>query len=307
MNDVLVGRDGYLFLDSGNHSVSSLFTGQKKISEKSINNFLINAKERTYYCEAESVKFINFIFPDKIYIENSFHDLDVNSLYKKWYMPRLREEGFKDSYVYLEDNLLSINNAFLKTDTHLSMFGNLAILEKMIPEDFLSDFEIFEQNVKKNSLLKKEFSGDLGRKFIPLKTEEARFYNPFHSFKKASNGMISGNDGILELFLNDSACSNKTLIIFGDSFFKLMLPMLSYFYKKIVFCRSRYFHKEIFKFVNPDIVFTGMAERYLSNCDLDANRPHFFAYPLIKDTHLKPSDGFSSMFGEFFNFSLAMK
>lgn len=46
MNDVIVGRDDYLFLDKGNHSVSSLFTGKKQVSKISVRNFVLNIKRR---------------------------------------------------------------------------------------------------------------------------------------------------------------------------------------------------------------------------------------------------------------------
>ena len=76
---------------------------------------------------------------------------------------------------------------------------------------------------------------------------------------------------------------------------------MSFFYAEIVFCRTRFFHYEILKGFSPDIVFSGIAERYFSKCDMDEDRPNFFTYPLIKQKMLKPNEGFSDLFSEFFD------
>ena len=144
MNDIIIGKDGYLFLDSGNHSVSSLFTGKKGVSGHSIKNFILNIKRRRNFCRNNEIYFTNFIFPEKLYMARGFHDLEVESLYKKWYLNDVIANDIESENIYLEDSLLLTNNAFFKTDTHLSIEGNLAVLKNILPSYFQKDFVKFQ-------------------------------------------------------------------------------------------------------------------------------------------------------------------
>ncbi|TOL26640.1 hypothetical protein CGI02_10275 [Vibrio parahaemolyticus] len=62
-----------------------------------------------------------------------------------------------------------------------------------------------------------------------------------------------------------------------------MSRYLSLVYKRVIFCRTRYFHKEVFDNINPDIVLTGNAERYLSHVNSDDRAALFNCYYEMKE------------------------
>lgn len=296
--EIEIGNDETLFLIGGNHSVLSYFTGNNIVPESSKKNYFANLKKRQLYCDKNGIIYKNFIFPDKLYVYSHLHTHDVKSLYLNSY----QDSEFNNNDIanlYLGDILIKTKESFLKTDTHLSLKGNTASTIAMIHDLFPDAVEIYTEHIEKSTRVKNNFSGDLGVKFSPVKTESIEGYQRPEYIVMSDNGVLNGNDGIMVLCKNKKAISDKTLMIFGDSFFRALLPHLSFFYRKIVFCRTRFFHNEIIKGFQPDVIFTGIAERYLSRCVHDSKRPHFFTYPLIKGKMQNPSQNFSDLFTEF--------
>jgi hypothetical protein len=95
--------------------------------------------------------------------------------------------------------------------------------------------------------------------------------------------------------------TDKTLLIFGDSFFRVMLNQLAWGFRRVVFCRSAYFHSELVDAVKPDVIFGGAAERYLADVAPDDVRPHFLAYTLLAGRKMAPEPGFAELFAKFFD------
>jgi hypothetical protein len=78
---------------------------------------------------------------------------------------------------------------------------------------------------------------------------------------------------------NPYSVYDKRVVIFGDSFFNNNMNIqLSHLFREIVFFRSPVFMKDVVSSINPDIVLTGQAERYLSSCVSDENATN----PLIR-------------------------
>ena len=103
------------------------------------------------------------------------------------------------------------------------------------------------------------------------------------------------------MFLVDSpqSTTDQTLLIFGDSFFRLLVPHLAVHYRRVVLCRSPFFHAELVDAVAPSAILCGMAERYLSECLPDGQRPHFLAIGLLRGKRAAPDAVFAELFGRF--------
>tara|TARA_R110002020_G_scaffold216321_2_gene423779 strand:- start:2419 stop:3291 length:873 start_codon:yes stop_codon:yes gene_type:complete len=284
-----------LFLKKGKHDVLNYFTG-KKPSEVSINNFWNNIKSRSDYCQKLNIDYQHYIFPDKIYSLRSNIDRDIISLYKSSYELKINAEPVN----FIEFNLEEAEDCYLRGDTHLSAKGNEIALSKMIiEENYIEKFKIDKVDFIK---AQKGFVGDLSSKLTEKITEvKLNYVNP--NVEKHTNGLVSGNNGIIDIYVNETAIWDKKLLIFGDSFFRNMLNELSYFYSEIIFCRTPFFHYEVVERCSPDVVFTGNAERYLSFVNEDKYRNDFFLIPLINRIKDNPSRGFISKLIEIFDFS----
>ncbi len=289
------GRDGYLFLSGGQHSVFSYFTGNRAPQADSPKVFWANFVSRAAWCADAGIGWRHVIFPEKCVVLRDLlaPAMDISSLFLRYYAPLAPELA---PVLYPLQVLTQDDGSCARTDTHYSARGNIlvtsAIVQDLFPEaqaEFLSYSLALLQPREIDS-------SDLGRKLVPPRSEVVDCLTKrIVPFKMGSNGISDGNDGMIVLIESRAARSDKTLLIFGDSFFRAILPMLAVFYRRIVFCRSRFFHSEIIRAIRPDQIFTGQAERYLTRIVADSDRPHFLSYPYIKGHAMTPDETFCAL------------
>lgn len=299
--DVLEGLDGYLFLSGGRHHTLSLFTGEKRISRASVAAFHANNAAREAYCSARGIAYSACIFPDKIpALRQMLPEAgQISSLYLREYADKAPSDTVGEA-CYPISVLDGNTDHFTRTDTHYSIPGDIAVARYLLERDRPQTVSGLDQAIAPFLTTRQEFSGDLGRKLSPQRTETtiALDVARLPPVEIAGNGVETGNDGLLILHKAPGALTSETLLIFGDSFFRHLLPMLTLIFGKVVFCRTRFFHSEIVDAIAPDVIWTGQAERYLSRCAPDAERPHFLSYPLVRGKTLTPDPGLAVLWDE---------
>lgn len=251
------------------------------------------------------------VFPDKcVALANLTPEADnLRSVYREFYEKPVQERDTSSSTIYPIANINERQEAFHKTDTHYNAIGNKIVLQDILNGIFSVDqitrgLEVIDGCIGQQE----DYCGDLGAKVSPRLTETACILSSKTvPYDLKTNGMVGGNDGICDLVESRNSLSDKTLLIFGDSFFRALHPMLAVFYRRVIFCRTRFFHYEMVEAINPDDIFCGAAERYLSNCLSDSDRPHFLSFPLILERELKPSKGFSTLWEKIFGSSFALE
>ncbi|MCA0947980.1 hypothetical protein LCM08_23880 [Salipiger pacificus] len=301
-DEVHVGRDGFLFLAGGNHGVFSYFTGKSDPELGSAQTFRENLESRASYCAEHDLLFRTVIFPEKCFALSSETGIEdhFESLYQRCYASEVGKSPAAGMVKYPVEKLRENSDAFSRTDTHYAAWGNLYIVQQLLMDIFPDHVSAGIDRIAELISDKPNFSGDLGRKFTPEKTETCSVVKGRAvPFSMAANGLKGGNDGICVLVSSPQAISDKTLLIYGDSFFRQMLPMLAVFYRKVIFCRTRFFHYEMVSAFRPDHVFCGLAERYLSRCSADSKRPHFLSYPIVLGREMTPDAEFSELWQEF--------
>ena len=98
------------------------------------------------------------------------------------------------------------------------------------------------------------------------------------------------NDGMIDLLFNPKAAIDRTLLLFGDSFFRMMRKQFSAVFSKVVHLRSRFFHREMVTLISPEYILTGNAERYLSDVQPAQEAPAFSLYPHLRNDDIPPMD-----------------
>ena len=137
--------------------------------------------------------------------------------------------------------------------------------------------------VMENSVEQGVWSGDLGSKLNPPSEETRISLRLPQQVKHFSNQMIKGNDGICDIYINRSCiASSPRALVFGDSFARGLVPMMTPIFGMVLFCRSRYVHDEIVLGFKPQLVISQNVERYLSNVSHDDERPPFLLYPSLR-------------------------
>ena len=297
VDDVYEGGEGQLFLIGGHHDVRELFTGDRTPTMASISAFRENAAGRMVFCHRAGLRYASIVFPEKLAALRALVPFPVRSLVRDVYLPGSGADAHAWP-LYPLDRLRK-PRFWLRTDTHLSQAGALQVLESLLADSAGEAWTAFRQHVQEN-LHTDTFTGDLGRKLTPPAREKLKSYTSPETLQIESNGTNGANDGVMFIAVNEASTFNRRLLIFGDSFFRLILPELSYFFREIVLCRSRFFHYELVDAVQPDTVYFGCAERYLSDCVPDADRPHFFTIPFVKGKASRPTAGFAGAFSRVF-------
>lgn len=297
--EIIEGRDGYLFLTGGAHAVADFLSGRRQPAPASVAAFVANQQARAAFCRARGLPFTTWIFPEKLYcLRDLVPELGpLNSLYQSAYRPAMDDATAADVQ-YPVAALDARPRCFLMTDTHYSPLGDAMVagqvLERLAPGAGLA----LRRAARAAMTERRKVTGDLGSKFTPPRRETVSDLDPLRPHRIGSNGII-GNLGAMYLVDSPEAAADQTLLIFGDSFFRVLLPHLAVHYRRIVFCRSPYFHAEMVDAVAPSAILCGMAERYLAECLPDDQRPHFLAIGALRGKRAAPDAVYAELFGRY--------
>ncbi|WP_020412110.1 hypothetical protein [Microbulbifer variabilis] len=294
-NGVLVGNNDELFLAKGNHNPLEYILGDKVVDLESIESFWANIAARASYCAKAGCAFKHVVFPDKHVVQYKDFPLGkVDGLFS-YYM----EKKWDNSVIYPVSELRGlVEKPYLKYDTHMNMYGkrlvSYLLLKETLEEISFEDHrKILAENIKTART-----QGDLSVK-LGLGPDDVEVISSPKGARYLSNGVKGGNNGIVDIYINEKSITNKRLLIFGDSFFRSMLSILAYYFNEILFLRTPYFHTEMYNLYRPDVVFTGNVERYLSKVTCDNEARPFFMYRYAKSSedYGNETKGFSDIYG----------
>lgn len=266
-NDVIIGKDGWLFLHSGGQKQRQHLNGEIYPTHDSIYNFKKNILSRKSFCHDRDIPFMHIIFPTKDLVATANlpepHRVRLQSLYERHYAPAF--EGDIPSCLYYPLDLLKSRNIeesmFYKLDTHLSSMGSIEITKLILRH--------FDLNVNVESYLNliiKEIPGDLSKMLgDPMVAREKIALPVFKTARSYDNRRhLTSNTGNIIISSNAAALYKKRLFIVGDSFIAVCLPYLSIFFEDVMYIRNESFQKDAAELFKPDLIVTGNAERYLS-------------------------------------------
>ncbi|WP_457253343.1 hypothetical protein [Pseudomonas juntendi] len=295
-DDVLLTDNGISFLIGGNHSVLDYITERATPSIESLDNFKLNIARRAYFSKLAKCQYLHVIFPDKQSVLSAEFPIKAACRLGDKYINHIEPEGLDKLVLYPADFLRGAlgQRSFESHDTHLSDSGSLVVLSRILDALGIKVSQALK-TIHECINLKRKTAGDLGNRFSPPLIQESLTLNPnWNHTKFGSNGL--SNNGQIDIYFSPDSTTDKKVLIFGDSFFRLMLPQLSKIFKQVVFLRTPYFHTEMVELTRPDIVLTGNAERYLANVSSDLNAPAFQMYAYTHNSNSKPSSLFLNAF-----------
>jgi hypothetical protein len=278
-SDIIVKNDGTLFLIGGNHSVLKYVQRMISPTDQSVANFSSNVSSRLEFCQSIGAVYKHVLFPDKqsIMIEE-FPVKDIRCL-GEYYFEK-QPQPFAN-VVYPTDILRKEpKEIFLPLDTHMSDYGSAVVLEEILKAVGMFDAQTMKE-LYASINLEVNINGDLGIRFNPPLTQKAiKLRPPWKYFHVISGNQL--NDGLVDILINPKAAMDKTIVLFGDSFFRVMLKHFAWMFSKVVCFRSRFFHPEMVQLIKPAVVLTGNVERYLSNVETDREGFPFFYYNYMR-------------------------
>lgn len=278
--DVLLTRDDIAFLIGGNHSVLKLVTGKMKPKPESLDAFRDNIRARHALARSIDVPYLHVIFPDKQSVLSEAFPFSPLHRLGDTYMEHV-EPDLRPAVLWPADDLKQeATSPFLPLDTHMTDRGSLAVLGMMLKKVGIKEDDTLAR-IDGRIIRERRLNGDLGRKFTPPLSHDCVQLDP--DWKSEVYRSPGGyNDGMIDILFNKDAPQKKTVLLFGDSFFRMMLMHLSAVFSTVICLRTRFLHREMVTLIQPDVVFTGNAERYLSNVTPDTEANAFMLYPHLR-------------------------
>lgn len=280
--DVLLTDQGIAYLIGGNHSVLKFATGEASPTAESITNFDKNIAKRVAIAARSGAAYAHVIFPDKqSVLSSNFPYQPVHRLgdaYTAALTPAL-----KPFVLYPADRLKGEkDDVFLPLDTHMTDHGSLAVLRMMLAATGI-DAKASLERIRTRIVKKQRWVGDLARKLAsPMEQEGILLAPDWPIVEMRSPGAF--NDGMVDVVFSPQAQHKGTVLLFGDSYFRMMLRHFSAVFTQVVCLRTRFLHPEMIALIRPDVIFTGNAERYLSAVAPDQEAHAFSLYAHLNAT-----------------------
>jgi hypothetical protein len=224
----LVGKQGHLFLSNDTNDSAGQFLGKNLISKEGIEQWDRYFDILNSWSERNRTPFTFLLAPAKEYI------------YPEYYPEKKGAITPIEQFTLHFSNKANLLNpvteltkdrefTYFKTDSHWNDYGaSVAASAFCLRAGFVHTPPDAEYVLK-------QFSGDLGSKFIPMKRENALIvsdHDKFTRHKIFDNGIsVRGNIVIYE---NPEAVNKKSLMIFGDSFSTSLANCLSYSFSKVI-------------------------------------------------------------------------
>lgn len=291
-DDVLLTQNGTAFLIGGNHSVLKFVTRELQPTIESYKNFYDNILARAELSASFGAPYQHVIFPDKqSVLRDEFPIPNICRLADEYILNPSAPSSLSNHILYPADHLASIKHpAYLKLDTHLSDHGSLKVFALILERLGINLPEIV-QYIGTRITTNKATCGDLGIKFNPPLKQVSTHLNPDWAYKNHCS-QSGYNNGQVDIYTAHSAPIAGRILIFGDSFFRLMLPFFSKVFQETIFLRSPFLHREMIEFIKPNYVLTGNSERYLANVTSDSDASPFFLYSLFNSNGNKEDRSF---------------
>lgn len=290
VGEVLIGQDNFFFLNNGGQYQMDYLLGKKTPDPKSVENFVGNIKSRAEYCRSKNINYAHIVFPSKPVIFRhktpESYQGKIKSLYLTHYnKPELQNPDYNLFYPKdLLDQKNTVAPVFVRQDTHMTDFGSLSVMQ-MLFDSFKIDISLKDYFVEQ----KRVWQGDLAKMIsVAPEYEETILNQKFTFLSYDNNPYLPGNTNNVSIFRNENSRSDKRLLIFGDSFFKLSLRFLLLYFRELIFFRTPFFHKDLVDMCKPDYVLSGNAERYLSSVTSDEDAPNFLLSLLNNKTYFPP-------------------
>ncbi|HEV2545011.1 MAG TPA: hypothetical protein VGU70_19850 [Methylobacterium sp.] len=283
--DVYEGRDGWLFLIRGNNRVLEQY-GRPGVSRVALWRWRRIIETRVRRCAGLGASYLHALAPEKLTV---YPEWAEGLAFDPARAPALRLARWLTAspgaraWVDLTGAFRAARDGpplYLRTDTHWTHQGCVLAYRTILSRMGVAARDDFEARLERTAL---PFSGDLGRKFAPHRTELAEG----SAFTSAAR-RVHANDLLREMealgrggdahlgthavFRNDDpAADPRRLVIFGDSYAQhtahspiaTLTALFADTFREVHFLWSTGIDWTYLETVRPDFVLGEMAERFV--------------------------------------------
>ena len=284
---VHVGEDGWLFLVSGSNAVIDLYKNDSSFTPVMAQQWVALLRKRARHFEELGIQYLHLPAPEKLTILHQYYRGDIENVNGSPLLQLAKNHAAQVPCLVNVAPFLSRQidkfPVYWKTDTHWSFWGCYAayqILCGRMGVDVYSDLLNYPYQ-------EGEVMFDLGAKVEGGIPETARFYeltqnakrsyaNPIVRFKEEQKLVDDAHlhVGSHVVFKNEHEDAvDKKLVLFGDSFSEyrphLLTGMLAETFREVHFIWNSNIDYEYINMIQPDIVVSELAERFMTRLPTD--------------------------------------
>ena len=270
-NNVLFGKNDYLFLHQGAQKQFDFLLQNFNVSSSSINNFFYNIENRVNYSKMNKIKYLHIVFASKPLVKYLHLPKKYSKIYSLFNSYYRKNNKNLDSILYtlnLLEDAESNYSTFYKHDTHMLDRGYLLVIKKLFNMLEIS----FDEKINK-SFEYKQKRGDLLNMLREKKITKEEFLVLPKCYIVGNRSTLKSNSDEVVIAYNPKG--RQRILIFGDSFLKDTINIIAHHFKDVMYIRSPFVHYDIVKMFQPDVLISGNAERYLSNVSSEKDSNNF--------------------------------
>ncbi|MGR5134655.1 glycosyltransferase family 2 protein [Vibrio alfacsensis] len=269
---VMKGHNGWLYLSNDTNNYMEYFLGNIGINADVLNNWIVQENSRKMVCSFSKIEYFSFIVPEKCSVYPEFlpseffkkrsaliEDLEKIPVISNMFIPSFP----KDTALY--DKYDPDDYFYYKGDTHWNYFGAYHAFTQIMQKLNVSPIVSLDKFVVNKSYT----SGDLINKLDAVNIELARHVKvrKNSAIEVFNNNMLK--TGRVECYINESALTNKKLVIFHTSSIDWMKPFILAQFRSVTFVWSKRIDWNIVKEYNPDTLIYQTNERFMTSSAKD--------------------------------------
>lgn len=274
---VVVGRDGWLFLQEDSNDALGQHTGRVRFSPEQKEELAALLRERRAVTEAHGCVWLTAVIPDKEAVYAEFLPPEVSPAARRPvqdFLEIAEAEGVRA--IYLLDDLQAAKaegDLYMRTDTHWNHRGAFVAYRAVCREikGLGLDLELVDPELV--SWIEQPVQGDLGSKLYPEIAEGTdvfpRLDGPVRGDLIHDNRVR--NHGMVLIHERSDADDLPSCLIFGESFAPPLVNFLKESFGRVVFVHTSMLVADLIERERPDVVLSLPTERFLISVPDDAD------------------------------------
>ncbi|HWR41607.1 alginate O-acetyltransferase AlgX-related protein [Sporomusa sp.] len=268
---VLIGKDGWLFLQNDTNRVVEQNNGTLKLTEIELKKWLRTLESRFAILKNRGIKYYFLIAPNKesIYPEYLPDDYIISDD-RLVYQLLNACKPYNLPVYYPVDTLKlykSEHQLYPSGNTHWNGIGGF-IAYQYVMNIIKKDFDTNILDWEEINFVDEETSQDLGNKLTPPRTSIFSWGKVKLPRAQIIYDNKAINSGKIQITLNKNT-SLPTAAIFHDSFIEFLLPFIMESFSKIYLFHTPCLDYDLIEKINPDVVISEMVERFLIQPPVD--------------------------------------
>jgi GT2 family glycosyltransferase len=274
---VVIGRDGWLFLQEDRNDALGQHTGRVKFSSRDKESLAGLLRERRAVVESFDRIWLTAVVPDKEAVYAEFLPPEVAPVPRRPVHDFLEIAAAEGApAIYLLDDLRAAKaqgDLYMKTDTHWNHRGAFVAYRAVCREIAARGLDLEVLDPGAISWIEQPVQGDLGSKLYPEIAEGTdvfpRLEGPVRGALVYDNRVR--NHGMVQIHERRDREDLPTCMVFGESFAPLLVNFLKESFGRVIFVHTSMLVADLIGRLRPDVVLNVPTERFLISVPDDAD------------------------------------